>query len=47
MSEVTGIESNFDERRDAELMASHFKTEHYEQIINAHSYFLIARIVLH
>ena len=35
MSEVTGIESNFDERRDAELMANHFKTEHYEQIINA------------
>jgi asparagine synthase (glutamine-hydrolysing) len=35
MSEVTGIESNYDERRDAELMANHFKTEHYEQVINA------------
>jgi asparagine synthase (glutamine-hydrolysing) len=35
MSEVTGVEANYDERRDAELMANHFKTEHYEQIINA------------
>jgi asparagine synthase (glutamine-hydrolysing) len=35
MSEVTGEEVNYDERRDAELMANHFKTEHYEQIINA------------
>jgi asparagine synthase (glutamine-hydrolysing) len=35
LSAVTGIESNFDERRDAELMASYFKTEHYEQVINA------------
>jgi len=35
MSEVTGVEVNYDERRDAELIANHFKTEHYEQIINA------------
>jgi asparagine synthase (glutamine-hydrolysing) len=35
LSAVSGRESNFDERRDAELMASHFKTEHYEQVINA------------
>ncbi len=35
MSEVTGVESNYDERRDAEMMANHFKTEHYEQVINA------------
>jgi len=35
MSEVTGIEANYDERRDAELMANHFKTEHYEQVLNA------------
>ncbi len=34
MSEVTGREANFDERRDAELIASHYKTEHYEQVIN-------------
>ncbi len=35
MSEVTGRETNFDERRDAELMANHFKTEHFEQVMNA------------
>jgi asparagine synthase (glutamine-hydrolysing) len=35
MSSVTGIEANYDERRDAELMASAFRTEHYEQVINA------------
>lgn len=35
MSEITGVEVNYDERRDAELMANYFKTEHYEQIINA------------
>ena len=35
MSEVTGREVNFDERRDAELMANHFKTEHFEQVMNA------------
>jgi asparagine synthase (glutamine-hydrolysing) len=35
MSAVTGVEANYDERRDAELMANHFKTEHYEQVINA------------
>jgi len=35
MSGVTGREANFDERRDAELMANHFKTEHFEQVINS------------
>lgn len=35
MSEVTGVEANYDERRDAELMANVFKTEHYEQVMNA------------
>jgi len=35
MSATTGREANFDERKDAELMSSHFKTEHYEQVINA------------
>ena len=35
MSEVTGVEANYDERRDAELIANHFKTEHFEQVINA------------
>ena len=35
MSEVSGREVNFDERKDAELMANHFKTEHFEQVMNA------------
>jgi asparagine synthase (glutamine-hydrolysing) len=35
MSEVTGVEANYDERRDAEMMANYFKTEHYEQVMNA------------
>jgi len=35
MSEVTGVEANYDERRDAEIMANYFKTEHYEQVLNA------------
>ena len=35
MSSVTGVEANYDERRDAELMTNWFKTEHFEQVINA------------
>lgn len=35
MSETTGREANFDERKDAEIMANYFKTEHFEQVINA------------
>lgn len=35
MSEVTGVEANYDERRDAELTANHIKSEHYEQVMNA------------
>lgn len=35
LSAVTGVEANYDERHAAELMASYFKTEHYEQVINA------------
>lgn len=35
MSAVSGREANFDERRDAELMANHFKTQHFEQVMNA------------
>lgn len=35
LSAVSGREANFDERRDAELMSGFFKTEHYEQVINA------------
>jgi len=35
LSEVTGVEATFDERIDAELIANYYKTEHYEQVINA------------
>ncbi len=35
LSKVSGLEAMFDERRDAELIANEFKTEHYEQVINA------------
>lgn len=37
MSSVTGFEANYDERRDAELMASIFGTEHYEQVIGSNA----------
>lgn len=35
LSSVTGVEANYDERREAELLSCHFKTEHYQQIVNA------------
>ena len=35
LSRVDGIEASFDERRAAELMAYSYKTEHYEQVMNA------------
>ena len=35
MNEVSGREANFDERRDAELMANYYKTEQFEQVMNA------------
>ena len=35
MNTATGVEANYDERRAAELMASYYKTEHYEQVINS------------
>lgn len=35
MTEVTGVEANYDERRDAELTANFIKSEHYEQVMNA------------
>ena len=35
MSSVVGVEANYDERRDAEIMANWFKTEHYQQVINS------------
>ena len=48
MSKVTGIESNYDERRDAELMASYFETSHYEQVINSGDLrWSLPRVVFH
>jgi asparagine synthase (glutamine-hydrolysing) len=35
LSRVDGIEASFDERHAAELMAHSYKTEHYEQVMNA------------
>ncbi len=35
MSQVTGVEANYDERREAELTANYIKSEHYEQVMNA------------
>lgn len=35
MSAVTGVEMNYDERKDAELIANHFQTEQYELVVNA------------
>jgi asparagine synthase (glutamine-hydrolysing) len=35
LSSVTGIELVFDERSDAELVASHFRTQHYEMVMHA------------
>jgi len=48
MSKVTGVETNYDERRDAELMSSHFNTSHYEQVINAGDlHWSLPRVVHH
>ena len=48
MSEATGREINFDERRDAELMANYFKTEHFEQVMNAGDIrFSLPKLVYH
>jgi|MTBAKSStandDraft_2_1061841.scaffolds.fasta_scaffold03407_6 asparagine synthase (glutamine-hydrolysing) len=35
LSTVTGRELNFDERREAELISCYFKTEQFQQIVNA------------
>ncbi|HEV2547559.1 MAG TPA: asparagine synthase (glutamine-hydrolyzing) [Stellaceae bacterium] len=48
MSAVEGIERSFDERRDAESLAYHFKTEHYEQVINSGDIrWAIPRVIWH
>lgn len=35
LSSVTGQEANYDERREAEFISCHYKTEHYQQVVNA------------
>jgi asparagine synthase (glutamine-hydrolysing) len=35
LTSVTGIELVFDERADAEVIASHFRTQHYEMVMHA------------
>jgi asparagine synthase (glutamine-hydrolysing) len=35
LGSASGIELAFDERREAELMASHFKAEHYQVVLHA------------
>ena len=35
LSQVTGVEASFDERLAAEIVANEFKTQHFEQVINA------------
>ncbi|MCF8356947.1 MAG: asparagine synthase (glutamine-hydrolyzing) [Melioribacteraceae bacterium] len=48
MNTVTGVEANYDERRAAELMASYFRTEHYEQVINSNDLpWSLPRVVNH
>ena len=48
MNKVSGVEANYDERRDAELMASHFETSHFEQVLNASDLrFSLPKVVYH
>ena len=48
MNNVTGVESNFDERRDAELTANIIKSEHYEQVMNSGDLkFSLPKVVYH
>jgi asparagine synthase (glutamine-hydrolysing) len=35
LTSVTGLELVFDERADAELVSSHFRTQHYEMVMHA------------
>ena len=48
LSSVTGVEANYDERREAELISCHFKTEHYQQVVNASDIsWALPRVVWH
>ncbi|RLB94485.1 MAG: asparagine synthase (glutamine-hydrolyzing) [Deltaproteobacteria bacterium] len=43
-----GVEAEYDERRDAEFMANHFKTEHYEQVVSSSDLpWALPRVVWH
>jgi asparagine synthase (glutamine-hydrolysing) len=35
LTSASGLELGFDERRNAEMLANHFKTEHYEVVLHA------------
>ncbi len=35
MHTVSGVEAEYDERKDAEFMANQYKTEHYEQVVSS------------
>lgn len=48
MASVQGREKDFDERKDAEMIANTFKTEHYEQVINSGDMpWVMPRLVYH
>ncbi|MCK4908558.1 MAG: asparagine synthase (glutamine-hydrolyzing), partial [Planctomycetes bacterium] len=48
LTNVSGFEAHFDERRDAELMATTFKTEHYQMVIHAGDFeWALPRVVWH
>jgi asparagine synthase (glutamine-hydrolysing) len=48
MSTVSGVEAEYDERQDAELMANAFKTEHYEQVVSSGDLsWVLPRVVWH
>jgi asparagine synthase (glutamine-hydrolysing) len=48
LSSVTGREANYDERREAEIISCHFKTEHYQQVVNASDIeWALPRVVWH
>lgn len=48
MTKVTGLESYFDERADAEIMAARFGTEHYQMVMHAGDMeYALPRVIWH
>ena len=48
MDSVEGVEASYDERIEAELLANHFKSQHYEQVVNAEDVgWVLPRVVYH